>query len=487
MGIGGTISHGVPYDCKLQIIISHASYPLSTPPFTPTPTTQLFSQSYARREASLDSLSRIKAHVLLTYLAVSQWKSATNKSAPLQLQREVRTTLLEYMQLLRQALLASASGGNGRDALLTERQRYFRASLSHTLASINLLITEFKQATGISTSEVSRLLTFHQALVFETERLISQTEHALPPGVLVYALFFAVSAPLMFSPYFGWLAATTTSLAFALAFSAFISLSIGGMLNESLAMLNPYAARGRGLGPDIDLLREIEIMKTMLLAGDGVRERGVGPASEPEPADTIAPLLPSTPNLSRHASSAAVRRPLRGGSSRGGSPVHSRSSSVITNITTAGGARSIPLPPDLEITIPSSSSASVATFSRETSKSPPMYGTAVLIHRDSNFSLAGSSPRLRSGARSTGLPRGASGDFEQARGQRHIYGHSPPPRPVMEEESAGELVPSEERIPLRASRMIPFDLEQSDSPVWSRIPLWAGDLEHVHDLGEDSE
>ena len=189
--------------------------------------------AYRRREEALRYFASYKAHALALYYAHRDW---VPEGSPDQAERG--------RDLIREALTAT---GRYFTAAEAEREERFR-ELYQLFSQISASHEELR-AVGVPANEISRANQYLRAMMIDLERMRNILLYRTPKSLRAYSWVFLNCFPILFSPYFAYLAAEYyVSLGYGVA--ALYSLVLVSLDNIQEDLENPFDKVG---ADDIDL------------------------------------------------------------------------------------------------------------------------------------------------------------------------------------------------------------------------------------------
>lgn len=234
-----SIHFGVLIDMPLELIGVAIVFPI------------VFSigQAFARREAALAELAELKANLIAISLAHRDWPERMRVDDSARIER-ITSLLYDNVQ-----------------GVLREGQADYLQNVYEAFSEISKSHEILRRECGVPANEIARINQYLQIAMTNFEKMRNIAVYRTPRSLRAFTRFFLSSFPILFGPYFAFLASTsfpTVGYCIALIYS----LVLVGLDNIQEDLENPYD----GIGvDDIDLYGESRVAQSQpSLGGLGI-------------------------------------------------------------------------------------------------------------------------------------------------------------------------------------------------------------------------
>ncbi|ELR70882.1 hypothetical protein C900_03317 [Fulvivirga imtechensis AK7] len=146
--------------------------------------------AYKRREKALAMLGDFKAHLLAIYYASRDWLEPANKDYEL----KMKAQLLDIYNSLRAFFTADSKQVYQAEKVIFDK-----------ISNLSLLLKEFRDL-GLQSGEMSRVSQYISKLAVSIENLKVILHYRTPITLRAYSKVFIYSFPILYGPYFGYIA-----------------------------------------------------------------------------------------------------------------------------------------------------------------------------------------------------------------------------------------------------------------------------------------
>lgn len=181
------------------------------------------STAYGRREKALEEYGAIEAHGRALFFAARDWLPENDE----QRLARLRDTLGELLTACRDMFTHP----------LSELPSY-EARVHHAFSALSLMIREMR-ADGLSSTECSRCNQYVSKIIAGFENIKHIYEYRTPRSLRAFSDFFIVLLPVLYGPYFAYLAAEFSKQLFYVV-PVLFALILVGLANIQDQLENPF-------------------------------------------------------------------------------------------------------------------------------------------------------------------------------------------------------------------------------------------------------
>ena len=183
--------------------------------------------AYKRRELALTYYGSLKSYGRALYLASRDWIT-DSKDKSENYQRELKKLLGEILTASKHVLQASS-----KDRNLTEKEVYSKFS------NLSKLIEAFRSR-GLPSGEVSRCNSFFSKMLLAFENLKHISQYRTPITLRTYSRVFTYVLPIIYGPYFAYIAKDITSWVLVFMMPFLFSIILVSLANIQSHLEDPF-------------------------------------------------------------------------------------------------------------------------------------------------------------------------------------------------------------------------------------------------------